>query len=424
MIQHILAIGLKELKILMRDLEALGLLFAMPVFFILVMTFALEGVFEAGKKGSPIQVLVVDRDRSKLTEDAISDMGSLEGILVVREMDGIPLSLAKAEELIRNRTFPMALLFPKGFSEGALSSLRKGGEKGPVVTFLTDPATNRLIIKPIQGALRGMIERRVFSFQLPARLQEAFGHPIPLGASAGLHSEDGNKDSSADTPIGGTLLKLNGPAVKFVSAYPSGFRATRRPDVKEQNVPAYTIFGVFFIVLTLATSFYQEKQVGTFQRILVSPVSRAALLVGKLIPYYLVNLIQIALMFSLGVVIFGMRLGNMAALIVVSLALAAASNGLGLVVAALGKTEAQINGLSVLLAITLGALGGMMVPSFVMPGFMRHLSLITPHAWALEAYHDVIVRGLGVAAVLPETGMLMGFSAFFFLIALLRFRFH
>jgi ABC-2 type transport system permease protein len=136
-----------------------------------------------------------------------------------------------------------------------------------------------------------------------------------------------------------------------------------------------------------------------------------------------VNLIQIVLMFSVGVIVFGMTLGHLPALVMVSLALAAAANGLGLLVAALGKTEAQVNGLSVLLAITLSALGGMMVPTFIMPGLMKSLSLFTPHAWALAGYHDIIVRGLSVKQILPEVGALLGFASFFFAIALWRFRF-
>jgi ABC-2 type transport system permease protein len=107
----------------------------------------------------------------------------------------------------------------------------------------------------------------------------------------------------------------------------------------------------------------------------------------------------------------------------VSLALAAAANGLGLLVAAIGKTEAQVNGLAVLLAIILSALGGMMVPVFVMPGFMQTLAQFTPHAWALAGYHDVIIPGLGIREVLGETAVNFGFAGLFFLVALWRFRF-
>jgi ABC-2 type transport system permease protein len=108
---------------------------------------------------------------------------------------------------------------------------------------------------------------------------------------------------------------------------------------------------------------------------------------------------------------------------VVSCALAAAANGLGLLVAALGKTEAQVDGFSVLLAITLAALGGMMVPTFIMPDVMKTLSLFTPHAWALAGYHDIIIRGLGVKGILTEASVLLWFASSFFVIALWRFRF-
>jgi len=109
-----------------------------------------------------------------------------------------------------------------------------------------------------------------------------------------------------------------------------------------------------------------------------------------------VNLIQIVLMFSVGVIVFGMTLGHLPALVMVSLALAAAANGLGLLVAALGKTEAQVNGLSVLLAITLSALGGMMVPTFIMPGLMKSLSLFTPMLGPLQ---DTMTSSSGVLAL-------------------------
>ena len=111
------------------------------------------------------------------------------------------------------------------------------------------------------------------------------------------------------------------------------------------------------------------------------------------------------------------------ALVLVTLATAAAATGLGLLVAAVGKTREQIGGISTLLVLTLAAVGGMMFPTFAMSGFMQTLSKISPHAWSLAGYQDVIVRGLGLNAVLNEVGVLMIFSSAFFLFALWRFRF-
>ena len=411
MIRQIIAITLKELKVLWLDREALALLFAMPMFFILVMSFALEGVFEAGSKGHPIEILVVHQDGGRLSEQAIADLKRMEGLILIETHEGVPLTSDKAEQLIGRGVYPLALLFPEGYTEQILKNANDPKKGKAIVYLISDPAMNLQLLATVKGAVQGAIERRVLLARIPQRLKEMFG---TLGGT------EGQLDNMLEDP---NISERGRSGVDFIHTFPKGFNAGRRPTATEQNVPAYTIFGVFFIVLTLASSFLQEKKDGTFQRILAAPLSKTALLIGKLLPYYLVNLIQIAMMFCIGVVVFGMKLGYLPALVVVSLALAAAANGLGLLVAALGITEAQVNGLSVLLAITLSALGGMMVPTFIMPNLMKTLSLFTPHAWALAGYHDIIIRGLGMKDVLTEMFVLLGFASFFFVIALWRFRF-
>lgn len=129
-------------------------------------------------------------------------------------------------------------------------------------------------------------------------------------------------------------------------------------------------------------------------------------------------------MFAIGHFVFGMSLGSApAAMLVITLATAAAATGLGLLVASLGKTASQIGGFSTLLTLTLAAIGGMMVPVFTMPEIMQTISKISPHNWALTAYQDVIVRGLGLSDILLESAVLGGFALVFFLFAVWRFRF-
>jgi ABC-2 type transport system permease protein len=336
----------------------------------------------------------------------------MEGLILIETYEGIPLSSDKAEQLIGRGVYPLALLFPEGYTEQILKNANDPKKGKAIVYLISDPAMNLQLLATVKGAVQGAIERRVLLARIPQRLKEMFG---TLGGT------EGQLDNMLEDP---NISERGRSGVDFIHTFPKGFNAGRRPTATEQNVPAYTIFGVFFIVLTLASSFLQEKKDGTFQRILAAPLSKTALLIGKLLPYYLVNLIQIAMMFCIGVVVFGMKLGHLPALVIVSLALAAAANGLGLLVAALGKTEPQVNGLSVLLAITLSALGGMMVPTFIMPNLMKTLSLFTPHAWALAGYHDIIIRGLGMKEVLTEMVVLLGFASFFFVVALWRFRFN
>ncbi len=409
MIRQIAAIALKELKLLMKDREALALLFAMPVFFIVVMSFALEGVFEAGTAERPIEVLLVNLDTGRVAHQLSKDIESVKGLKIVRDINGKMITRDAAERLIKNRSRPVALIFQPDFSESVARYVSSPKAERPRVSMIVDPATNRHLIAPVKAAIHALVERRLTTVRQIQQIQTQFsgwGEASPEILAA-------LEDS----------LENHARAVDLEILAPEGTSGNIRPSATEQNVPGYTIFGVFFIVLPLAAGFMREKHEGTFQRILASPISKLTLLVGKLVPYYLVNLIQIVLMFTVGAVLFGIQLGRLQALIPVSLALAACAIGLGLIVAALGRTEAQIGALGVFFAVVLSALGGMMVPTFVMPEFMQMLSRLTPHAWALSGYHDVILRGLGLADVWKETAVLLGFATSFFLIALWRFRF-
>ena len=423
MLRQVAAIALKELKVLWRDRQALALLFAMPMFFILVMSYALEGVFEAGSKGRPIELLVVNEDEGVLASQTIADLKKLEGLTLIESRDAVRLTSDRAEQLVRGQVYHMVLLFRSDFSRRLQEPGKGAAARQPSLVLMVDPAINRQLVAPVKGLIQGDLERRRLVALVPQKVTEAFAILSKKAGEMGPYVGDMERQFLEVLNLK-DVTGASGEAVFFDVRAPKGFETERRPSATEQSVPGYAIFGVFFIVLTLAASFIKEKEDGTFVRILAAPLSKAALLVGKLLPYYLMNLVQLALMFCVGVLFFGMRLGNLPALILISLAVSAAANGLGLLVAALGKTEAQVNGLALLFAITLAALGGVMVPTFIMPAFMKTLSLFTPHAWALAGYHDVIMRGLGVQAVLRETGVLLAFACAFFAVALWRFRFN
>jgi ABC-2 type transport system permease protein len=201
-------------------------------------------------------------------------------------------------------------------------------------------------------------------------------------------------------------------------------QAKKLPDSFQQNVPGYTIYGIFWIVSLLGLSVLREKREGTFRRLQLAPMSRMVLLAGKLIPYYLINIVQIAIMLGVSSLLFKMSLGaSPIGLVLVSLAAAATATGLGVLVAALARTEAQISGLTILVLLTLSAAGGCFVPRFIMPQWLQTIGLVTPHAWALDAFQDLFVRGYGVLEVLPKVGVLAAFAAAFFAIGVWRFRF-
>ncbi|NOZ49073.1 MAG: ABC-2 transporter permease [Chloroflexi bacterium] len=424
MLYQIFAITIKELKLLMHDRAGMVTLFAMPIMFILIMSVALQNAFQVGSSDLPVTVLVVNQDQGELAAKAIADLREMEGIKPLESLDGKPLTRQAAEALIVKEEERVAILFPPDFSQAVTQTATDPQAAPAQVTFIVDPTTGNRFLGPIRGAVEGFVQRRAALAQAPLQMRSAFEN---LAAQASPQEAPFVRQVGTrfiDTMVQSGALAEHHGGVQFQEVVPAAFKVDRFPNSVEQSVPGYTIFGIFFIVAVLATSFLEEKQAGTFRRLLAAPLPQSALLLGKLLPYYLINIIQVVLMFGVGVLVFHMNLGHAPlALAAVTLSTGLAATGLGLLVAAIGKTPSQVSGVSTLLVLTLAALGGILVPAFVMPDFMQKLALITPHAWALDGYQDIIVRGLGLQAVLPNVAVLTGFAVLFFGFALWRFRF-
>jgi ABC-2 type transport system permease protein len=414
MLRHILAITWKDLKILVRNRSALLILFAMPVGFVLVMTSAMAGLFTRGQGAIP--VLVVNEDQGELSSQVVEGLKAAKGFKVETEWDGQTLTTAKAEELIVGRKRQLAVIFPADFSRNILgtASPSQNPQPPPAIRLMVDPSLDKQFTGPIIGTLQGLLLQALMPVGIERLVEQTAPGMTP-----------GQRQAIVEQAQQRTLT-----GVSIEQITPPGMAVSKRPNTTQQSVPSYALFGVFFICQVIGLSFIREKQDGTFRRLLVAPISKSALLIGKLLPYYLVNLIQIILIFAAGIWIVPL-MGNPAlnlgehpeALIVVSLATAAAASGLGLLVAALVKTPEATGGLGALIAVMMAAIGGCFVPTFVMPNFMQTLAKIVPHSWALQGYQDALIRGYDIGQVMPEVGALLLFAAVFFGFALWRFKF-
>lgn len=418
MLKQIFALTWKDLKVFFKDRGAVVLIFVQPFMFILVMSYALSGIFRTGDR--PILILVVNQDKGTQAAAVLRQLAEMKSFAVETTWQDQPLTQQKAEQLIIKGKRNLALIFPPDFSTVLEQNPAVRERRTTKVVFIVDPATSSQLVEPIQGTLQGLLERTAFTAMVPKGVDYVFDTLAP-------HTPTKERESfraRAEGAMSGGLMEGQTPVATVEQTSPPGMRVKKLPDVFQQNVPGYTIYGIFWIVSLLAVSVLREKQEGTFRRLLVAPMSRMVMLAGKLMPYYLINIVQIAIMLGVSSLLFKMNLGHSpAGLVVVSLAAAATATGLGVLVAALGRTEAQIGGLTVLLLLTLSALGGCFVPRFTMPDWLRTIGLITPHAWALDAYQDLLVRGYGLLEVLPKVGTLVAFALVFFTIGVWRFRF-
>jgi len=177
-----------------------------------------------------------------------------------------------------------------------------------------------------------------------------------------------------------------------------------RPSSVQQNVPAWLIFGMFFVVMPMCALFIVERREGTLARLASQRVPPAMLLAGKIGPFFVINLLQAALMLAAGVFLVP-RLGGEALalparldlLAAVSACTSVAAIGWGLFVAVLAKTMEQATVIGGVGNILAAAIGGIMVPRFVMPPAMQSLAELSPMAWALDGFHAVMLRGTSIA---------------------------
>ena len=423
---QVYALTVKELRALSRDRSGLIALFAMPAMFILVMSVALRGAFETGTAAHPLELPVVNLDQGtplpdgaflRLGDEVIAALAEAPGLRLITQQDDAPLTRTQAEALVAQGEAKAALILPPDFTAAALRAAQSAAP--PQATLVVDPGAGEALTGPLRAGVNAALTRVVAAAQAPRRVQAA----LEQAATALPPSSRPSLQALYPPLLAAWQAAENAPQVSLQVTPPAAFHAAPLPDSVQQNVPAYTVFGVFFIIGLVAGSILDERRRGTLRRLQAAPFSRAAFLLGKVTPAFLVNLVQVSLMFALGHLVFHMGLGHSPlGLVLVSLATAAAATGLGLLVAALGRTPEQVSGLSTLLALVLAAVGGMMVPTFVMPTWMQHLARLSPHFWALQGYQDLIVRGLGAVDVLPEVGMLLLFAAFFYTLAIARFR--
>ena len=194
-------------------------------------------------------------------------------------------------------------------------------------------------------------------------------------------------------------------------------------------MPAWLIFSMFFVVIPISTTFILEKQYGTFQRLRTMPVPGSYILIGKLAPYLLINLIQTLLMFLVGIYILplvggqGITLGSNAWLLLpMTFSVSVLAISFALFVATLVKTTEQASATGGLSNIIFAAIGGIMVPTFVMPEMMQSFARLSPMNWGLEGFLEIILREGSFTSITPFIIKLLVFAIVFFSIALINYQ--
>lgn len=389
----ILYILKKEFLLIIRDIHAVTVLFIMPAVFIMIMSLAMRDLFELHGTVS-IDVLAVNQDAGKKSEPFLKAMDALRTFrfhLIEKEAAADKVA-DKVKEQMLARDYKFALIIKENFS-AFVEKNGKGKDEKPL-ELLVNPAVNVQTQLVLKSALDGKLAKVTWDAFI-----DRIGSLLPL---AGIDRE---KLTAAEESL-----------VEVHYVYKEG-RYSRIPSAVQQSVPAWLVFSMFFIVIPISNTFISEREQGTLMRLKSMNVSRFYLIMGKMAPYLLINAIQVIIMIAMGVIIVplcggtALTLGDsMGGLVLIAASVSFSAISMALLIASAARTTEQATTVGGVLNIIFGALGGIMVPKFVMPGFMQDLANLSPMSWGLEGFLDIFLRNGNVSDVLPKSLYLLIFG--------------
>ncbi len=366
----------KEGLLLWRDPHALVLLFLMPAAFILIMSLALQEQFRAGE-GLTHFVWVEDLDESE---------GSRKLLAYIDAHDSFRIS----DEEPGDNTFRLRIAPGFGASLDD-DNARPAVYLTPGVPASFDGQREQLFL----GALREALGR--------ARI-EIFTARVAPDFDLDLATVD------------------DGLEVRYLYQRDEDDVA---PSAVQQNVPAWLVFGAFFIAIPLSTTIIRERELGMDRRLRTTPVFQASILLGKLLPYFVLNQMQVIVMLAVGIYavpalggealqMSGVHSGAMA---VMAAAISLAALGYALLIAVICRTTEQATLLGGTGNILLAALGGIMVPKFIMPPALQAVAEVSPMAWGLDGLLAALLHGADIAGVSAFAATLASFGGIAILLA-------
>jgi len=405
----------KDIRILFKDRGQVVMMFLLPIIFIVVLSMA----FSAGQPTEQvITVPLVNLDPGgALAQRLVEDLNRDRGIQTQE------VAQAQVEDDLKNEKIGLALVIPAGFSAGV--------ESGAAATLrlLSGPAAGDSQVEAVRLVVEGVAADLALQTQLIAGLGQMAAMMGDAPQEAQVFTAERIKVQAESQFERAKTAPLVGVAAKWPDKLTQG-----REDFNPSSfsVAGFAVMFAFLMAQTTAASIFEEKKEGTFRRVLSSPMSRQALLAGKMLPNFGIALLQVAVIFGVSLLLLPLlglepphiTWAMLPALILVSVVLALCSTSLGILIAALARTESQVGGISTVVLWVAAVVGGAFLPAFILGNFLGTIGKVVPHYWALQAYNDLMIRNQGLVDILPEIGVLAVFTVVFFIVGRLRFRFN
>lgn len=356
----------------------------MPALFILIMSLALKNTYSGSLDVKlNVGIIAVDAKNKKILNDKINEYSSFKSSVIN--------DLSDTNSLIYDKKYDFIVAIPDDYE-----SLIIKNKKDFEISIYSKPDTSNQSYQMLKSAIFESITEQIAEDYLQ---NKQF-----------LNAINSIKNRIKNLPV----YKNEKNKVNINSV--------------QQNVPAWLVFAMFFILIPVSNTFIGEKYLGTIARIRSIYVPLWLIFLGKFIPYFVVNQLQMLVMILVGmflVPLFGgdkfLISGNYFLILLMSCAISVAAICFALLIANLSKTTEAATSVGGFSNVILAAIGGIMVPKFVMPEFMQNLANYSPMSWALEGLLNILVRGGGFSDIGYNVTYLMTFAIICLILSYLSF---
>jgi len=409
----------KEFLVLIRDRAGLAILFIMPLFLIIIMTLIQDATFKSIKEAN-ISMILVNNDNDSLGAAISNGLYESDFFEIVERMDGEIITEDMAQKAVAQGKYKIGIVIPerateairqnvkalinKSFTSLNIPGAKKRTRKSSIdIKIYIDPATSQSFKNTLMSSLKEFtaeLEIKLFFQNFSSTLAGMFPDQDPIEFE-------------------------NFQTINYKEIYASTTEDEILPNSVQHNVPAWTMFAIFFIVLPLAGNIIKERDEGSVVRLKTMPGSYVTVMFSKIFIYLAVAMLQFILMLMVGIYLLPamglpqLEIGpHKIALIALAIASGLAATGFGVAIGTIATTHEQASTFGAVSIIIFAALGGIWVPVYIMPHTIRIISEFSPLYWGLNGFYDIFLRNGNIIAVLPEIFKLIFFFAVMLLIAI------
>lgn len=378
---------------MLRDKVGLVLMFLMPIVLAIVIASVQNSTFEL-VNDNKIPVLLLNKDTAEPAQQleiALGKGGSFE----IHKISGTT-SEESLRERINTKDALVAIIIPEDYSKNVLQKAATiTAEALKEITDAKETSANKTdTVLPVQIFYHPVLQQS-FRSSIDGMLQSALQFIQTKYIVRDVYHAINEEYIPA--ALEEQIIQNQTPVREVAVSKDEG---RQLPNATQHNIPAWTLFAMFFIVISLGSSIVREKLNGSFIRLRTLPTHFGIAILSKQITYVLVTQLQAAVIFSIGILAFplmGLPALNLPAdifaLALVTFVCGWCAAGFALCIGIFSNTQEQANGAGAVSVVLLAAIGGLLVPSFVMPPSFQLIMKFSPLHWCLEAYYNLFLEG-------------------------------